>query len=287
MAKTGRETFSLAAALVLRERGNATRRMAVSHLPTAGFTMIEVLAALLILALASSSVLLVIDRCLSSASDSSLRMAAFELVRENLEQICALDTVEEKVDFGTSEQYPAISWQSVVEGFPEPTTGQMWVRAVCSADYIDSKGEKQKVELVRWLCQLTDQQAGLLLNQQDLEKLTAEQTLATNEEAAEYAKIDADTLRQWVQDGLLRTPEGTYLRHNLDIFMQNKGNPTPEQKAEQVESIQDLAMKLKVEQMQLAPDASVPPDADGRTGTTGQTREELVETRKREVANPR
>jgi len=237
----------------------------------AGFSLLEVLAALAILALASSSVLVVIDRCLASASDSTMRMEAFELVRENLEKILVMETVEETVDFGTSEKYPSISWQTVIEGFPEPVTGQMWVRAVCSADYRDSKEETQKIELVHWLSQLTDQQAGQMISQQELEKLEVEQTMKTDEEAAAYAKIDTDTLRKWVADGLVKTPENGFLRYNLDIFILSKGSPTPEEKAEQVDSVKALAMKLKMEQKRLEEEAALgkPVDNSGTGGTSG------------------
>ena len=237
----------------------------------AGFSLLEVLAALAILALASLSVLVVIDRCLASASDSTMRMEAFELVRENLEKILVMETVEETVDFGTSEKYPSISWQTVIEGFPEPVTGQMWVRAVCSADYRDSKEETQKIELVHWLSQLTDQQAGQMISQQELEKLEVEQTMKTDEEAAAYAKIDTDTLRKWVADGLVKTPENGFLRYNLDIFILSKGSPTPEEKAEQVDSVKALAMKLKMEQKRLEEEAALgkPVDNSGTGGTSG------------------
>lgn len=234
-----------------------------------GFTLLEVLAALAILALTSSSVLLVIDRCVTSASDSTLRMEAFELVRENLEKILLLDAVEENADYGISDKYPGISWQTVIEGFSEPLSSQMWVRAVCSADYLDSKGEKQKVELVHWLTQLTDQQAGQLVDQQDLEKLEMEQVMKTEDEAAEYAKIDTDTLRQWVADGLVKTPEDAFLRCNLDVFIRSKGSPTPEEKAQQVESVQELAMRLRAMQKELEENGALgmPPGPDGEKGT--------------------
>ncbi len=239
-----------------------------------GFTLLEVLAALAILALASSSVMIVIDRCVASASDSTLRMEAFELVRENLEKILILDAVEETADYGTSDKYPSISWQTVIEGFSEPLSGQMWVRAVCSADYVDSKGEKQKVELVHWLTPLTDQQAGQLVGQQDLEKLEMEQVIRTDEEAAEYAKTDTDTLRKWVEDGLVKTQDDTFLRYNLDVFIHSKGNPTPEEKAQQVESVQELAMKLRAQQKELEQDGSLgmPPGADGQKGTAAPSK---------------
>jgi prepilin-type N-terminal cleavage/methylation domain-containing protein len=251
----------------MSDKTNISERIEHAGLPrAAGFTILEVLAALLILALASSSVLLVMDRCLASASDSVLRMEAFELVRENLEKVLVCEKIEETVDFGTSERYPSISWQTVVEGFSEPVSGAMWMRAVCSADYLDSRGEKQKIELEHWLAQLTDQQAGQLLDQQDLGKLEMEQTMKTDEEAAAYAKIDTDTLRQWVQDGLVRTQEEAFLRYNLDIFIQNKGSPTPEQKAEQVESIRELALKRKMEQKAMEQDAAlgILPDAGAK-----------------------
>jgi prepilin-type N-terminal cleavage/methylation domain-containing protein len=238
-----------------------------------GFTLLEVLAALAILALASSSVLIVIDRCVASASDSSLRMEAFELARENLEKILVRDSVEENVDYGTSEKYSDISWQTVIEGFPEPVTGQMWIRAISSAEYIDSKGDKQKVELVHWLSQLTDQQAGALVAQGDLEKLEMEQVMSTDEEAAAYAHIDTDTLRQWAENGLVKTKDGTFLRYNLDVFIRSKGNPTPEEKAEQVESVQDLALKLKIQQKELEQNGTS--GAGGKGGAGGLSNQEL------------
>ncbi len=232
--------------------------------PQAGFTLLEVIAALAILGLAASSVLIVIDRCVCSASDSALRMEAFGLARENLEKILARDSVDEIVEYGTSERYSGVSWQTVVEGFPEPVTGQMWVRAVCSAEYVDSKGETQRIELAHWIAQLTDQQAGQLVGQQDLEKLAVEQVIETDKEAATYAKVDADTLAQWLENGLVKTDDDKFLRYNLDVFIQTQGNPTAEQKAQQVESVRELAMKLRTEEK-----------GSEQTGAAGLSNEQL------------
>lgn len=229
-----------------------------------GFTLLEVIAALAILGLAASSVLVVIDRCVSSASNSALRMEAFVLARENLEKILVRDSVDETVEYGTSEKYPDISWQTVIEGFPEPVSGQMWVRAVCSAEYVDSAGATQKIELIHWISQLTDQQAGALVGEQDLEKLAAEQVIETDKEAATYAKVDADTLAQWLENGLVKTDDGMFLRYNLDVFVQTQGNPTPEQKAQQVESVRELAMKLRTEEK-----------GSEQTGAAGLSNEQL------------
>jgi prepilin-type N-terminal cleavage/methylation domain-containing protein len=237
----------------------------------AGFTLLEVLAALAILGLASSSVLIVIDRCVNSAADSALRMEAFELVRENMDKILVRDMVDETADFGTSEKYPDISWQTVIEAFTEPAGGQTWLRAVCSAEYVDSTGEKRTIELEHWITPLTDQQAAQLSGQQDLEKLGMEQIIRTDSEAATYANVGVDTIAEWVENGLAKTDDGMFLRHNLDLFIRSKGNPTPEQKAKQAKSIRDLARRLKMEQKELEQDglSGTVPGAGGKGGSAG------------------
>ena len=53
------------------------------------FTLFEVIIALAILALVSSSVLVVIDRCVASMADSTLQMQAFEVARELLVVVLA------------------------------------------------------------------------------------------------------------------------------------------------------------------------------------------------------
>lgn len=211
----------------------------------AGFTLVEVLTALAILGLVSSSVLLVVDRCVSSAADSGLRMEAFELARENMEQVLIRSSVEETVDYGRSEKYPGVSWQTVIEAFPEPVNGQMWVRAVCSAEYTDSKGESQTVELVHWLAALTDQQTEQLMDGEDMERLEVEQMISTAEDAAEYAGVDAETLSQWVENGLLTAGDGRFIKYNIDVFTKSQGEPSAEEKAGQVKSIEELAMALR------------------------------------------
>jgi len=163
------------------------------------FSLPEVAAALVIMSLVSSSILLVINRSMSSVADISLRMQAFEVARENMEYLLALDTAEEMTEYGVSEKYPEIEWQTTVEKFDVPTslfaaaddsavnpitnlfesfglpgmtdpnapsTSQTWVRALSIADYTDTDGEPQKVELVHWLARLTDQQIQQIAKQQ-------------------------------------------------------------------------------------------------------------------------
>ena len=132
-----------------RPRGNA-------------FTLLEVLTALAILAFTSSTILLVINQCMASTANSALQMEAFQVARENLEQVLVSESLTENVDFGTSELYPDIAWRTSIEAFSEPIGGQMWTRAVCSADYVDAVGETQTIELVHWIGPLTDQQANQL-----------------------------------------------------------------------------------------------------------------------------
>ena len=93
-----------------------------------------------------------------------------------------------------------------------------------------------------WITTLTDQQAEELLDDEDLETLAAEQLLDTVEGAARYAGVDADTIGQWVENGLLTTADGAFIKHNLDIYVRSHGDPTDEEKALQVESIAALAL---------------------------------------------
>jgi prepilin-type N-terminal cleavage/methylation domain-containing protein len=247
------------------------------------FTLIEVLTALAILGLASSSVLVVINRCVASAANSALRMEAFELARENLERVLIADVLQETVEYGTSEIYPDLSWQTVIEAFPEPVGGQMWVRAVCSAEYKDSHGETQKVELVHWITALTDRQTGQLMENEDLELLEVEQLLVTAEEAAAYAGVDLATLQEWIERGLMTNQDGAFIKYNLDLFVESRGDPTQEEKAKQVESILELAMVLRTMQKELEEGAGEPGQTGDIEPTTGLTHEQLEEMNVGEV----
>jgi prepilin-type N-terminal cleavage/methylation domain-containing protein len=252
---------------ILRLMGGMTR--------TGGFTLLEVITALAILALVSSSVLVVIDRCVGSAANSALRMEAFQLAQENLEKILASDSITEEVEYGTSDKYPEVFWQTVIEAFPEPVTGQMWVRAVCSAGYLDSTDETQTVELEHWITELTDQQAGQLMQQEDLDQLAADQLLETVEEAAEYADVENAVIEEWIDKGLVLTEDGSFIRYNLDVFVRSSGDPTAEEKRTQVRSIRELAMSLRAEQEWQEGTGGRPAGPDGRDPAAGLSREEL------------
>jgi prepilin-type N-terminal cleavage/methylation domain-containing protein len=213
-----------------------------------GFTLAEVMTALVILALICSGVLVVINRCAASAADTTLRMQAFEVARENMEKLLTSESVEEGTDFGDSDKYPQIKWQTVVETFYEPITVQMWVRAMCSAEYSDTAGQTQTVELNHWLTSVTDEQMSELMEQQGEEQQRlAEQILETIDEAAQYAQVDVQTIEQWMDDGMLTAEDGSFFKHNLDIYKEANGEPNEEEKNMQISSVEQL-LELMEEQ---------------------------------------
>jgi type II secretory pathway pseudopilin PulG len=120
------------------------------------FTIVEVVAALMIIALICSSVMLVVKQQVTALSESRLRMEAFEIARENMESLLTASSVGEMDDYGVSDKNPNIEWQTVVEPFSVADSNRMWVRAVCSATYPDANGQPQKVELTHWLTDVSD-----------------------------------------------------------------------------------------------------------------------------------
>ncbi|MBA7611046.1 hypothetical protein ES703_18262 [subsurface metagenome] len=216
-------------------------RYAIRNTRKKAFTLGEIVIALAILALISSSVLVVIGRCAASAADSELRMLALEVARENMEALLSADSVKETIEYGQSDKYPEIEWQTVVETFYEPITARMWIRGVCSAEYNDTEGELQTVELTHWLTDLTREQLLQIMKnaEQEREDLTGE-LIETVEEAAEYAGVEPETIEQWLENGMLTIEDGSFVKKNLDIYRQNDGNPSPEDKQLQVKSIVDL-----------------------------------------------
>ena len=205
------------------------------------FTLGEVVIALAILGLISSSVLVVIGRCVASATDSGLRMQALEVARENMEALLSADSVKETIEYGESDKYPEIEWQTVVETFYEPITVRMWIRGVCSAEYTDTAGELQTVELTHWLTDLTKEQLLQIMKEEEKEKEQfADELIETLEEAAEYAGVEPETIEQWLENGMLTTEDGSFVKQNLDIYRQNDGNPSPEDRQLQAKSIAGL-----------------------------------------------
>lgn len=248
-----------------------------------GFSLPEVVAALVILALISSSVLVVMNRCVTSAADSALRMQAFEVARENMETLLSRDSAAEMVEYGTSDKYPEIQWQTTVETFYEPITDRRWIQGICSTEYTDSAGDVQTIELTHWLTDLTKQQIlEIIKEEQEQQKRLTDLIVETIEEAAEYAGVDVETIEQWIDDGMLKTEDGSFVKTNLDLYEQSNGNPPPEEVEQQVKSDAELIEKLTEEQAQPSEQEPVDEQAlqawlDEIDPATGLTNRELQE----------
>ena len=113
------------------------------------------MAALGVLAVITSSVLVIVDQCMNSVADMKLRRNAFEIARENMEILMTEKTVSEKSEFGVSELYPEIEWQTTIEMFSPQGSNDKWLEATCSSQYYDSKDETQTVEFTAWLTMLS------------------------------------------------------------------------------------------------------------------------------------
>jgi type II secretory pathway pseudopilin PulG len=218
-----------------------------------GFSLVEAVAAVTILALVSAGVVVIINRCIASAADSQQRMQAFEIARENMEKLLATYSVSETSDSGASDKYPEIKWQTAIETFYEPITSRMWVRAVCSAEYIDTEGKEQTVELTHWLTDVTKEQLLQIMANKEKEKKEEQETVAdkvlpTVEEAAAYAGVDVETVQKWVENGMVTLQDGSFVKNNLDLYKESNGNPPPRVKDQQIKSELELTKLVEAEQ---------------------------------------
>jgi prepilin-type N-terminal cleavage/methylation domain-containing protein len=132
----------------------------------AGFTLVEVVAALLILSMILSSVMVIMNQISSGMIDLRAETQAFGVARRNMERLLTSTEVSDRADYGIIETNPDIDWQTVVEPFYEPISNRMWIRGVCSAGYTDSNGQRKTVELTCWLTGLTAAQIKQILEQQ-------------------------------------------------------------------------------------------------------------------------
>ncbi|MEJ2702356.1 MAG: prepilin-type N-terminal cleavage/methylation domain-containing protein [Sedimentisphaerales bacterium] len=240
------------------------------------FSLVEVMTALAILALASSSVVVVINRCVASAANSAMRMRAFEVARENMEQLLASPSVQETTEYGESDRYPAISWQTTVETFYESVTARMWLRGVCSARYTDPNGQEQSVELTHWLTDVTKEQLLQMLKQDDGgEGDVADQLIDNVEDAATYAGVDAATIEQWLENGLITAEDGSFIKSNLDLFRQHNGEPSEEAKNQQIKSIAELKEHLGQSQQSGGTQGGGKDAVDPQTGLTYEELEQM------------
>ncbi|MGD0551817.1 MAG: hypothetical protein ABSB25_04115 [Sedimentisphaerales bacterium] len=248
-------------------------RHTTQHARRKAFTLAESMAAVTLLAFIGISVWVVLERCTASAANSIQRMRAFEIARENMEKILGLDSVQETTEYGTSEKFPDIRWQTTIESFYESATSHMWVRAVCSAEYTDTSGEPQNVELTNWLTKLSDAQMAQLTQKSALQKQQiAKHIIATEKLAAEFAGVTVETIKQWVKNGMPMTDAGEYLDSWLDLYLRTDGNPTEEDKQSTLTEYPELSItrpKKATADKTTTPDSQKPgePGSQAQPGT--------------------
>ena len=241
------------------------------------FSLVEVSAALIILGIISSSVVLVISRCVASGTNSMLRMQAFEVARENMEKLLASDALEETADYGQSELYPGIEWETSVESFYEPITARMWIRGVSLARYNDIENQEQTVELTHWLTDVTKDQLLQMMNDPNSEEEQFyDQLVESVDEAAAYAGVDVEVIEQWLDNGMLVTDDGSFVKANLDIYIASNGNPSPEDRQRQVSSMAEIAAEQeKLDDIRARGEREGPGAIDPKTGLTYEELEQM------------
>ena len=162
-----------------------------------GFTLIETLAALGVLAVISATIFVIIDRAVDTTADMAMQRQAFEIARENMEKILAGSTATESSEFGISDRYPNIEWHTATESFYEPITSQMWVRAVSTADYYDCDSQQQSIEFTHWVTNLT---------QKEIQKLLKDKTKESTDDTKtdDSQKDDADRQDETGEEKILK-----------------------------------------------------------------------------------
>jgi prepilin-type N-terminal cleavage/methylation domain-containing protein len=185
-----------------------------------GFTLVEVTAAMLLLGLLIASSLTLTNRYIDTVIDMQMRGQAFEIARSNMERLLSENTLPEMNEYGIHEFYPELDWETMVEPFYEPVTNRMWIRAVCSAGFTDTKGERQDVELEHWIANLTPDQIRMIRAQQKAEeeymKLLQGGELTDTQKATVafmlQEGLDVEAYRKFIKSQLRRKME--YLSKN-------------------------------------------------------------------------
>lgn len=134
-----------------------------------GFTLVEVMAASVILVIIGATVMTVINRCIEDTIESELKMKAFKIARDNMETLLGEDSISEMIEFGSLEDNPDIEWELTVEPFSEPVNNEMWMRAVSTASYTAPSGDREYIELTHWLTDLSEKDIKLIQAQRALE----------------------------------------------------------------------------------------------------------------------
>jgi hypothetical protein len=202
------------------------------------------------------------------------------------------------VEYGSSVRHPEIQWKTAVETFYEPVTEQIWVRAICSAEYADTAGDARTIELTHWLTGLTKEQIIQMMEEMQKRKgQSSEDVIETAEDAADYTGVDVATIQRWVEKGMPKTENGFYIKDWLDLYARTNGEPTIEDRERLMKKDANLEKAKgeqdKQEQKDMPDEANKPdeaskpdevstpdevdkPDEQNAGTLCGYTREELM-----------
>lgn len=153
------------------------------------FSLAETAVAIVIMGMLGASAFIIINRSMASTAEIELKIQAFSEARDNMEKLLSKSSLSEMTEFGESERFDQITWQTNIESFYEPLTQNMWLKAVCSAEYIDTKGEPQNVELTNWITRLSKKDVIKIVEQK--QRLAAENN-KNNPKTSKPGKKTAD-----------------------------------------------------------------------------------------------
>lgn len=206
------------------------------------FTFVEVVAAVVLLSIMIASVLVMMDRFVGSIGDMRLRQQAFELARSNMETLLSEAKLPDIYEFGESETNPDVLWETTVEPFYEPFKNRMWIRAVCSGSFINSKDEEEKVELEHWITSLTAAQIKQILAQQETEAAYMDllhEGQYTDPQLATIAYLEEAQLDVEAYKGLLEE----HRRSKLEYLDKNGMNDNFDKYVEQLQKEEDIFLE--------------------------------------------
>gem|GEM_PF-5744915 len=155
------------------------------------FTLIEIVAAITVLALIVSTSLVIINNCLEATVDLRMRRAAFDLARDNMEKLLGATALSESIEYGDSNDVEGLTWETRVETFYEPHTVRMWIKAVCLASWYDTKGELQTIEFTQWLTDLSQQDIANILRRQQAQQEALDEQMLEEVQALYKQILDA------------------------------------------------------------------------------------------------
>lgn len=169
------------------------------------YTLVEAMAALLVMGIVVSGVVVTITNCLDSMIDMRLENSAVDLARENMEYILAKNDAFEFYDSGVDEYNPDLDWETGFEVSTYPNTSDMWVRAFSNAGYYCTDGEYKTVEFESWIVRLTDEQQQQYQDQVEEEQ----QMLEDVADAVSEAQAEKDAANETETPAETEQPSGT------------------------------------------------------------------------------